>query len=650
MEPLLLRLRSALSSVDRQTLRTTSSSLVSLASLSGVTKESTTCDIPSTTLPTRSHTRTFTTALDANGARLSQELSPGRGFSSWRFGSRSFSSGEGPTTAAPDKPILYSALPNVSGDEAKLLDSFVASVKEGRIDLGEVVKGLVDGHLTRQDLNLLLHRGAVDEFSYKRIIEEAVGGTPKLSFKEIAHLVKDHLIGKDDIVWMLEEGMIVPGDIDYLVQKEYLPGDLGAEILRECRELPVDDKTGFSDVLAGVQSGEITMEALEALVINGQFSAEDVDLLVGDGLIEKEKADEILQDSAEEISEAFNQATAFAMMVGDGKVTHEELEVMRVKGLLGASVVHFLVNQGVVSHEKGAELLSIEEDPELDLDGIEGVDRGAPDVEALPPPPEEPEEEEEGDESSGEPGMSGGGSGDDNGGGGPGGPGGADISSTTGRGKIGARASPFPEGFDPDVGLDGFYPPHIDKDDIFSLWEHLEKTYKHIPGLPSVQEILQEAANEEKEEKRRKRMAEEAKKDIERVRIVDDKGRAYATGKRKCSVARVWIKEGDGNMVVNSSSVDEYFKNMDTRVHVAAPFVATRTLGQFDLLATVKGGGLSGQAQAVRHGVALALQKFDPEHRPILKSSGLLTRDAREVERKKPGRAKARKSFAWVKR
>lgn len=200
------------------------------------------------------------------------------------------------------------------------------------------------------------------------------------------------------------------------------------------------------------------------------------------------------------------------------------------------------------------------------------------------------------------------------------------------------------------AALDGFYPSHIDKDDIIGLFEHLEETYKDIPGLPPVEEILQEAADEEKEEKKQKRLAEEAKQALDREKIVDNKGRAYATGKRKCAVARVWISEGPGEMQINKMGVHEYFQNIDSRVHVTAPFIATNTLGQFNLMATVKGGGLSAQAQAVRHGVSKALQNFDPSHRPTLKACGLLTRDAREVERKKPGRAKARKSFAWVKR
>lgn len=165
-----------------------------------------------------------------------------------------------------------------------------------------------------------------------------------------------------------------------------------------------------------------------------------------------------------------------------------------------------------------------------------------------------------------------------------------------------------------------------------------------------MEEILQEAADEEKDEKKRKRMAEEAKQEIEYKRAVDKLGRAYATGKRKCAISRVWIKEGSGDVQVNKMAVGDYFTNLDTRVHLVAPFIATSTLGQFDVMATVKGGGLSAQAQAVRHGISKALQNFDPNLRTNLKACGLLTRDAREVERKKPGRAKARKSFAWVKR
>ena len=130
----------------------------------------------------------------------------------------------------------------------------------------------------------------------------------------------------------------------------------------------------------------------------------------------------------------------------------------------------------------------------------------------------------------------------------------------------------------------------------------------------------------------------------------DKLGRAYATGKRKDAVARVWIKPGTGKVVVNGKAMADYFARPVLQMILAQPFGITATVGQFDVVATVKGGGLSGQAGAVKHGVSKALQLFDPMHRAALKAAGFLTRDSRVVERKKYGKAKARKSFQFSKR
>ena len=135
-----------------------------------------------------------------------------------------------------------------------------------------------------------------------------------------------------------------------------------------------------------------------------------------------------------------------------------------------------------------------------------------------------------------------------------------------------------------------------------------------------------------------------------RVRIVDDQGRAHGVGKRKTSVARVWLREGPGHFMVNRRPYDDYFPSLPRRNDLLAPFFVTETLGKFDVMAAVQGGGPTGQAQALRHGIARALQHWDPEMRASLKTAGLLTRDARIVERKKPGLKKARKAFQWVKR
>ncbi len=131
---------------------------------------------------------------------------------------------------------------------------------------------------------------------------------------------------------------------------------------------------------------------------------------------------------------------------------------------------------------------------------------------------------------------------------------------------------------------------------------------------------------------------------------IDDLGRAYATGRRKESVSRVWIKPGSGKIIVNGREFDNYFVRPVLRMLINQPFERTERLGSFDVVCTVKGGGLSGQAGAVQHGISRALVNFEPALRATLKDNGFLTRDARRVERKKYGRAKARRSFQFSKR
>ena len=131
---------------------------------------------------------------------------------------------------------------------------------------------------------------------------------------------------------------------------------------------------------------------------------------------------------------------------------------------------------------------------------------------------------------------------------------------------------------------------------------------------------------------------------------IDAQGRSYATGKRKNAVARVWIKPGSGRLAVNGREGDDYFARPVLRMVINQPFDAVNRRDQFDVLCTVKGGGLSGQAGAVRHGISKALTLFEPGLRPVLKKGGFLTRDPRVVERKKYGKAKARRSFQFSKR
>jgi small subunit ribosomal protein S9 len=131
---------------------------------------------------------------------------------------------------------------------------------------------------------------------------------------------------------------------------------------------------------------------------------------------------------------------------------------------------------------------------------------------------------------------------------------------------------------------------------------------------------------------------------------LDPQGRAYATGKRKNAVARVWIKPGSGKITVNGRDSPVYFARPVLRMLLNQPFVVAERLGQFDVVCTVVGGGLSGQAGAVRHGISKALTYYEPGLRPVLKTNGFLTRDSRVVERKKYGKAKARRSFQFSKR
>jgi len=134
------------------------------------------------------------------------------------------------------------------------------------------------------------------------------------------------------------------------------------------------------------------------------------------------------------------------------------------------------------------------------------------------------------------------------------------------------------------------------------------------------------------------------------VQKLDAQGRAYATGKRKNAVARVWIKPGKGKVIVNGREFATYFARPVLQIIVKQPIVATERTDQYDVTVTVAGGGLSGQAGAVRHGISKALNFFEPGLRPVLKKGGFLTRDSRVVERKKYGKAKARKSFQFSKR
>ncbi len=134
------------------------------------------------------------------------------------------------------------------------------------------------------------------------------------------------------------------------------------------------------------------------------------------------------------------------------------------------------------------------------------------------------------------------------------------------------------------------------------------------------------------------------------VQKLDAQGRAYATGKRKNAIARVWLKPGNGKITVNGKDFNVFFARPVLQMILKQPIVAAARVDQYDVVATVAGGGLSGQAGAVRHGISMALTDFEPELRAVLKKGGFLTRDSRVVERKKYGKAKARRSFQFSKR
>jgi len=131
---------------------------------------------------------------------------------------------------------------------------------------------------------------------------------------------------------------------------------------------------------------------------------------------------------------------------------------------------------------------------------------------------------------------------------------------------------------------------------------------------------------------------------------IDEHGRAYATGKRKNAIARVWLKPGSGKVTVNGRDQEVYFARPVLRMVISQPLEAAERVNQYDIVCTVKGGGLSGQAGAVRHGISRALTYYEPALRGVLKAGGFLTRDSRVVERKKYGRKKARRSFQFSKR
>lgn len=189
-----------------------------------------------------------------------------------------------------------------------------------------------------------------------------------------------------------------------------------------------------------------------------------------------------------------------------------------------------------------------------------------------------------------------------------------------------------------------------DDDEDYSDDEAHQEDMERSGMNKAEREMLQEAKTADEEYQRKKKRWMEISKPIKRVSKIDYRGRAYGRGGRKTAQARVWIQPGMGHVVINRRSFEDYFPRVFHREHILGPMVATETCGAFDIQTTVKGGGLSGKAGAIRHGLARALQNYNPGYRPPLKRLGMLTRDPRKVERKKIGKLKARKSPQWVRR
>ena len=183
-----------------------------------------------------------------------------------------------------------------------------------------------------------------------------------------------------------------------------------------------------------------------------------------------------------------------------------------------------------------------------------------------------------------------------------------------------------------------------------NLKQAMESSAAAEAGAQEAAEAAPEAEAAEKAEEAAPPPPEEEAPVVTVEPVIDDRGRSYATGKRKDAVARVWIKPGSGKINVNGRDWETYFARPVLRMIINQPFEAAARAEQYDVTCTVKGGGLSGQAGAVRHGISKALTYYEPGLRPVLKKGGFLTRDSRVVERKKYGRAKARRSFQFSKR
>jgi len=211
----------------------------------------------------------------------------------------------------------------------------------------------------------------------------------------------------------------------------------------------------------------------------------------------------------------------------------------------------------------------------------------------------------------------------------------------------------YPKEFDDDY--DSSYldsKTFMDKENIsdsksVGLYDSFEYDSKEADDEDSLESSVLAMQRARDAEKQRRLLAAQP---IERVQEIDGKGRAYGHGGRKTASARVWIQAGEGMITINRREFLDYFPRDSDRDMIISPFVATHTCGKFDVTVAVEGGGITGKAGAIRHGIARALEKYNPEYRPPLKRLGFLTRDPRMVERKKVGHKKARKKPQWVRR
>ena len=193
--------------------------------------------------------------------------------------------------------------------------------------------------------------------------------------------------------------------------------------------------------------------------------------------------------------------------------------------------------------------------------------------------------------------------------------------------------------------LDDFGDQFADDDDL----ETLEKDAR-ASAMEDRRTRQQEALKAHQESEAEILRKLEKSRPMVRVPEIDDRGRSYGRGGRKTSTARVWIQPGEGLVTVNRKEFTEYFGRESDREMILSPFIATNTCGKFDVTVAVEGGGVTGKAGAIRHGIARALEKYNPDYRPPMKKLGFITRDARMVERKKIGLKKARKAPQWVRR